>query len=205
MLFIATSNKGKLAEIQELLEEFYPEFAPFVGRAAKHAPEVADDFIGNAMIKALALQSEMQEEGSFPEESWILADDSGLCIDALNGEPGLLSARYAGDHVPFERHIQKVVTKLSSLRSEGVTEPFRARYVCALTLVRLDLSPSAVISAQGECWGEMLLDGQGESGFGYDPIFFVPEFGKTMAQLDRKTKNVYSHRRRAFEKLKQLI
>ncbi|MBP9654889.1 MAG: RdgB/HAM1 family non-canonical purine NTP pyrophosphatase, partial [Rhodocyclaceae bacterium] len=123
-----------------------------------------------------------------------LADDSGLCVEALHGAPGVLSARYAGDPKSDARNNEKLLTHLKEHTNR------KAHFYCVLVLVRAAHDPQPII-AEGEWPGEILPEQQGEGGFGYDPLFFVPEFGQTAAEMDSETKNRVSHRGRAMQKL----
>jgi|HigsolmetaAR203D_1030402.scaffolds.fasta_scaffold04172_7 Xanthosine triphosphate pyrophosphatase len=205
-VLIATRNRGKAAE-----------FAAAFGRLGRSvvslldvegAPETAEDgntFLENAAKKAM-------EAAAF----WRLpavADDSGLCVDRLGGAPGVYSARYAGEGAGDEANNRKLLDELRRVHdSEGPspvppgTAPsgsFRllspARYVCAL--VYYDPSTGLRVDAEGECAGWIIDTPIGSGGFGYDPLFYLPEFGCTMAQLSMEDKNRISHRGRALEQL----
>lgn len=201
-LYIATGNAGKLKELIESVEEFYPgKYSPVVGRAAKFADEIEPTFDGNAKIKSHALMKELIAEG---EENFnVLADDSGLEVDELDGAPGIISARYAGDHVDPKLHMQKVI---SELKARGVASgAAQARYVCALSMIRvLDGKLDREVSSRGTCEGSIVFEAAGTSGFGYDPIFWVSHRDCTMAELSGDAKNEISHRHDAFRLLKRL-
>ncbi len=201
-LYISTGNPGKLKELDSMVREYFPEFTTITGQAAKHAPETESTFLGNAKIKAHCLRKEILS--LHPGEQFaVLSDDSGLCVDALNGAPGVQSARYAGDHVDSSQHIQKL---LMELEKSGANElPKRqAHYTCALVL--LVNQGSNVISeytAEGECHGIIGHYPSGDSGFGYDPVFLMPELGKTFSEIPYEQKNKFSHRQNAFKALRE--
>ena len=198
--WVSTGNAGKLREIVPMIEE---HFAPgdglrlkIEGRAPREAEETESTFTGNAYIKARALVTELTSEGY--RDFCVLSDDSGLAVDALGGRPGVHSARYAGDHVAPEAHMAKLQQELAHIQ-----DPARrtARYHCALVLLASIGGHLREFVAEGTCEGVIGPDARGASGFGYDPIFVVPSYGKTMAELSYETKNSFSHRRRAFERL----
>jgi XTP/dITP diphosphohydrolase len=201
--FIATGNAGKLREIVPLCHEYFQIEGEISGLAPEGAIESAPDFEGNALIKARYLRDILEKRGE-KAPYWILSDDSGLSVENLGGRPGVHSARYAGDHVSSAAHMTKLI---SELRSSGQSAPHKAHYTCVLALIQAttEAAPARESSGEGECHGEIIFTPQGDSGFGYDPVFFVPEFGKTFAQVTYEEKNSISHRRRAFEKLQQAL
>jgi XTP/dITP diphosphohydrolase len=188
---VASSNPGKLAEYHQLAGEIsagitlrldlLPRFAEL-----PEYPEDAPTFAENAAGKAL----HYSQFADLP----VLADDSGLVVDALGGAPGVHSARYAG---PGASDSQRMAKLLDELRTRGATDR-RARFVCMLALADRG-RVIAVISAAVK--GEILGTPQGTGGFGYDPVFFLPALGKTFAELSPAEKNQYSHRGKAFRKL----
>jgi XTP/dITP diphosphohydrolase len=198
--FVATGNAGKLREILPMIREHLGSELRAEGRAAREAEETASDFIGNARIKAQALALELLSEGG--ESFWVLADDSGLEVDALGGAPGVHSARYAGVGAGSEANLRKLLTEVAKL---GVApENCSARYRCALILlVKHPGQPLAEASGLGACEGFIGRDPRGDAGFGYDPVFLIPDRSRTFAELSYEEKNKASHRRRAFEALKK--
>lgn len=200
-LYIATSNRGKLRELEAMVVEYFPQFKEIHGRAAKHAPETEKTFTGNALIKARALMKEITTENPELPSFSVLADDSGLTVDALNGAPGVLSARFAGDHVNDKEHIEKVLRELGNRNLSP--EQRSAQYRCALALITYHQGCLTEYVAEGSCAGLITDQAKGESGFGYDPIFYAPSFKKTMSEISYEEKNSVSHRRDAFEKLKR--
>jgi XTP/dITP diphosphohydrolase len=202
-VFIATGNAGKLRELKELFTETYgPEFE-LLGRAPKDCEETGSTFLENAKIKADALLSELRTEArtGLASRYWVLADDSGLCVNALKGAPGLHSARYAGDHVASDLHMKKL---LSELKKAGSPKPWSAHYHCALYLY--EIANSQVLKStygEGQCFGEIVEEAKGSSGFGYDPIFLFPQIGLRFSELDDREKNRLSHRKAAFRDLQK--
>ncbi len=201
--FIATGNAGKLREIVPLCHEYFQVEGEISGLAPEGAVESAPDFEGNALIKARYLRDILEKRGE-KAPYWILSDDSGLSVTNLGGRPGVHSARYAGDHVPSEAHMAKLIRELSS---SGQSAPHHAHYTCVLALIQVPADSTSLkeTTGEGECHGEIVFTPQGDSGFGYDPVFFVPQFAKTFAEVSYAEKNSISHRRRAFEKLQQAL
>ena len=186
-LLLASSNAGKLAELRELLGAGFQLHAQSefgVGDAG----ETGLSFIENAILKA----RHAARATGLPA----LGDDSGLCVDALGGEPGLYSARYAGRHGNSEANIDKLLGALA-----GVPDDARgARFVCVLALVRDGDDPQPLI-AEGAWQGRILHQRRGGNGFGYDPVFFSPAHGCSAAQLPAAVKNRDSHRGVALRQL----
>lgn len=189
-VLVASSNEAKIDEIRDMLAE-YPRLAGLRVRSPREMPdapphidESGATFSDNAQLKALAYATAY----GLPA----LADDSGLCVDALNGEPGVRSARWAG---PGDDDRNRAL--LDRLRD--VPDPERgASFVCALCLA---LPDGAIIEAEAVCRGRILREAAGACGFGYDPLFLVPELGRTMAEMTRREKNTMSHRALAFAAL----
>ena len=185
-LVVASNNPGKLREFGALLAPLGWETIAQKELDVPECEEPHGTFVENALAKARHAAAYT----GLPA----LADDSGLCVHALGGAPGVFSARYAGEPKSDERNNQQLIADLS-----GKTDR-RAHYVCVLVFVRHADDPQPVI-AEGEWHGEIVDQYRGDGGFGYDPLFFVPEFGKTAAELDADTKNAVSHRGRAMQKL----
>lgn len=198
-IWVATGNAGKLAEIIPLIHENLNAKAVVEGRAPRDVEENASTFLENARIKAQALRRELESEGI--DEFCILADDSGLEVDALQGAPGVHSARYAGPKADAQENLSKLLQALSSVPPSERS----ARYRCSLVLYLKRLNRRDVFEfvGEGSCEGQIIDQAQGSSGFGYDPVFFVPEWGKTFAQVSYDEKNQASHRRRAFQALQK--
>jgi len=191
---LASSNPGKLAEFAQILADIQPdwEIVPQSHFNLNEAEETGHSFIENAILKA---RHAAQMTG-LPA----LADDSGLCVDALNGAPGIHSARYAGEHGNTQANIDKLLTAL-----RDVPGPDRsARFHCALALLRHPHDPEPVI-AEGSWHGLILHAARGQSGFGYDPVFFDPELGQSAAELAPSVKHQVSHRGLALQKLRERL
>jgi len=188
LLLAATGNEHKLRELQEMFRDYYT-LAP-MSAAGFFGPidENASTFAGNAAIKAEAVC----EATGIPA----IADDSGLCVEALDGEPGVLSARYAGGHGDDEANNDLLLSRM-----EG-KEDRKARFVCALALKFPGKEPYI---AEGSCPGVILHRRQGTGGFGYDPLFLYEPMGKTYAEMNDKEKNEISHRARAAEEMRKIM
>ena len=187
--YVATQNAGKLHELRAIFSGSPLELA----KPRKYAAVVedADTYAGNALIKARALAATLRERGI---EGMVLADDSGLEVDALEGKPGIYSARYGGADIGWP---ERRAALLAEVR--GVP-PYRraARFVCALAFIEPGREP---IIATGQVTGYLLEVESGAGGFGYDPLFFHPPSGRSFAALTEKEKNAVSHRRRAADVL----
>ena len=185
-LVIASNNPGKLREIDRILQPLGLEVLPQSTFNIPEAEEPHCTFIENCLAKA----RHAAEHSGLPA----LADDSGICVDALNGAPGVYSARFAGEPKSDERNNQKLLELLKH-------EPNRkAHYYCVIVLVRYPHDPQPVI-AEGSWHGEIIDVPRGHGGFGYDPYFLVPELGKTGAELPMDVKNGISHRGKALAEL----
>lgn len=186
-LVIASSNPGKLREFQFLLQPLGIEVLTQSQLGIGEAEEPHPTFIENALAKArhVSLLSGLPA----------LADDSGICVTALDGAPGVLSARYAGDDPKSDQHNNEKLLQVM----HGVTDR-RAHYYCVLVLLHHAGDPQPLI-AEGEWHGEIALQPAGDGGFGYDPLFWLAQFGKTSAQLEREQKHAISHRGKALRVL----
>ncbi|MDO8812048.1 MAG: RdgB/HAM1 family non-canonical purine NTP pyrophosphatase [Gallionella sp.] len=186
-LVIASNNPGKLREFQFLLQPLGIEVLTQAQLGIEEVEEPHNTFIENALVKA----RHVSRLSGLPA----LADDSGICVDALNGAPGVLSARYAGeDPKSDQRNNEKLLDAMKNLADR------RAHYYCVLVLLHYADDPQPLI-AEGEWHGEIALQPGGDGGFGYDPLFWLPEFGKTSAQLEREQKHAISHRGKALRAL----
>lgn len=183
---IASGNKGKLREIGEILAPLGIEAVAQSAYAVPECPEPHVTFVENCLAKA--------RHASAHTGLPALADDSGICVDALNGAPGVYSARFAGDPRSDERNNQKLI---ETLRGEANR---KAHYYCIMVYVRYPDDPQPII-AEGAWHGEIIDTPRGEGGFGYDPYFLVPEFGRTGAELSAEEKNGVSHRGQALRAL----
>lgn len=190
-LVIASRNKGKVTEYRRLLADLPFEVLSLADFPA--LPEIEEHgrtFAENALLKA--------ETVSRLTGELALADDSGLEADALDGRPGLYSARYSGPGATDEQNNLKLLAELSGLPDSQRTARFRA----AIAIAGPGLTPRL---AEGFCSGTIAHSPRGTSGFGYDPLFFVPEAGKTFAEMDGSEKNRYSHRARAFAAAREIL
>ena len=186
-LVLASGNAGKLAELRELLGDGF-ELHPQSEFGVSDADETGLSFIENAILKA----RHAARGTGLPA----LADDSGLCVDALHGAPGLYSARYAGTHGDAEANIEKLLGALAGTPEDART----ARFVCVLALVHSADDPMPLV-AEGIWEGRILHARAGASGFGYDPVFFSPAHACSAAQLPAAVKNRDSHRGVALRQL----
>ncbi len=189
-ILLATRNKDKVREISNLLSDLsvtvlsiddFPDI-----------PEVVEDrdtLQDNAVKKAV----ELSQYFNMPA----LADDTGLEVDALNGAPGVLSARYAGKNATYSQNVDKLLADLLDVPDEKRTAQFRT--------VAAFAADGDVVSVEGVCKGVILHARRGHGGFGYDPVFYVPDVGKTFAEMTLEEKNKISHRGLALQKIKQLL
>ncbi len=187
----ATGNEGKMKEIRMILADVDVQVLSLKEAGIQlEAEENGATFAENAQIKARACAGQT--------DCLVLADDSGLEIDYLNKEPGIYSARYMGEDTSYRIKNQNLIQRL-----EGVPEEKRtARFVCAIAAV---LPDGREQMAEGVIEGRIGYEEKGENGFGYDPIFYVPEFGCTSAEMDAEQKNAASHRGKALEKMKEQL
>ncbi|MCU0105420.1 RdgB/HAM1 family non-canonical purine NTP pyrophosphatase [Acholeplasma vituli] len=186
-LLVATQNKHKKEEIEAILNPSFEVVTLSDLNDFDEVEETGDSFFENALLKASYYAKKHQ--------MLTLADDSGLCIDALNGEPGIYSARYSGGS--DQENIQLVLDKLRDTQDRG------AHFTCVLVLY--DPSTNAHQSFQGDLYGIIESKPKGSNGFGYDPIFFVPEYKQTLAEMHSKHKNLISHRAIALQALKEAL
>jgi XTP/dITP diphosphohydrolase len=189
-IILATSNLGKIRELNQLLAPIQCISQSSLGIA--DAVENGLSFIENALIKA--------RHASLFAKKPALADDSGLVVPALKGEPGIYSARYSGKNASDQKNIHLLLENMGQLHKEQ-----RAAYFyCAIALVQHANDPTPLI-ATGTFKGFIHTEAQGEEGFGYDPIFYIPEYECTAAQLPATIKNTISHRAKALSSLRELI
>ncbi len=185
-LVLASRNAGKLRELQALLQPLGWEVIPQDDLNIAEAPEPHPTFVENALSKA--------RNAAFHSGLPALSDDSGLCVDALGGAPGVISAHYAGEPRSDLRNNEKLVHALKGVKDR------RAHYYCVLVLVRSAQDPEPLI-AEGRWEGEVVLSPRGQEGFGYDPYFYLPQQGCTAAELTVTDKNRISHRAQALARL----
>jgi XTP/dITP diphosphohydrolase len=191
-IIIASNNKGKLTEFQAALEHIQHQFLPQEEYSVPEAEETGLTFVENALIKA--------RNACIHSNLPAIADDSGLVVPAINDEPGIYSARYAGDNKSFPHNIEKLLNELD----ETPAEERYAYFICVLAYLRHPDDPIPMIF-QGIWEGSIVFEPTGNNGFGYDPIFYVPEHQCTAAQLDLDTKNIISHRAQALNNFKNFL
>jgi XTP/dITP diphosphohydrolase len=180
ILVVATSNPGKLREMQAYLNDgdWHLELKP----DDLEIEESGETFLENACQKASGVANAMGK--------WAIADDSGLCVDGLNGIPGVYSARYAATD---QERIERLLKELGDETNR------KAQFICAIAIARPD--GTIALQVEGICQGEILEAPRGSGGFGYDPIFYIPQHQKTFAEMSPELKRSVSHRGLAFEKL----
>jgi len=188
-IVVATNNKGKLFEIRKILEGYNVLAQSDVG-ADIDVDETGTTYEENSLLKASAVRE-------FTDKI-IIADDSGLEVDVLNGEPGLYSARYAGEGTTPDQGMEKLLANLSGFKPQEKT----ARFICCITALMPD---GTAHSFRGECEGLIIDEKRGENGFGFDPVFLIEQHGKTFAELPDVEKNKISHRFKALCKLKEFL
>lgn len=191
-LIVASNNSKKIKEIKEILSKYPIEVVSL--KEAGINVEVEEDgttFIENAYKKAIEIYKIIPE-------CMVLADDSGLMVDCLGGAPGVYSARFAGEHGNDKKNNEKLL----SLLIDKDDKEKKARFVCSVVLV---VDCNNIIKVEGELEGVILDTEKGKNGFGYDPIFYVPEYKMTFAEMNSELKNIISHRAKAFEKLEEQI
>ncbi len=181
-IIAATKNKNKLREFGEILKDFEIISQEEAG-VDIDVEETGSTFEENSYLKAKAIYD--------ITGITTIADDSGLCVDALNGEPGVYSARYGGEGYDDKGRVQLLLKNMKDVPDEERT----ARFVCVITLV----GDEGVITARGECEGRIDYSPRGENGFGYDPVFYVDRFEKTLAEVTPEEKNSISHRGKALK------
>lgn len=191
-LVLGSRNKKKLKEMLELLGDLKLELTDLT--LYPNAPEVeetAATFAGNATLKATQLAPVLG--------TWVVGEDSGLVVPALGGEPGIYSARYAGKHGDDAANNAKLLARMAHLTGDE-----RIAYYIS-TAVLSDPMGQVVGTAEGRCHGTIVTEQRGAGGFGYDPLFLVPEYGKTFGELSSEVKQSMSHRAKAFRELREMI
>jgi len=187
---IASNNSGKLKEFTHLFEPLEIKVFPQSVFNVAEVEEPFQTFVENALVKA----RHASKQTGLPA----LADDSGICVDALNGRPGVYSARYAGEPKSDQRNNQLLIENLRTKQDR------RAHYYCIIVLVRYADDPQPIIT-DGSWYGRIVLEPRGTGGFGYDPYFYLPDLGKTAAELPIEDKNLISHRGKALMRLTRYI
>ena len=191
---LASNNKGKLAEFKRLFAEADLDVTiiPQGQLDIEDAIEDGLSFVENAIIKA----RHASRISGLPA----IADDSGLCVPVLGNAPGIYSARYAGEHGNDSKNNAKLIADLQPIRTKHANEPIKGLFVCVLAMVRHADDPLPII-AQGLWQGEILETAHGDGGFGYDPLFWLPELQASAASLSAADKNRISHRGQAIQQL----
>ncbi len=185
-IVLASNNAGKLKEFRQILAPLEIELIAQASLDIPDAPEPFFTFVENALTKA----RHAARLSGLPA----IADDSGICVNALGGAPGVYSARYAGEPKSDQRNNQKLVEALQEAEDRS------AYYYCVLVYVRSEHDPQPVI-AEGRWSGQIIDVARGSEGFGYDPYFYLPEFQQTVAELNAEQKNALSHRAQALQEL----
>jgi XTP/dITP diphosphohydrolase len=191
-IVLATGNAGKVREFAQLLAEFDAEIIPQTQLNVSNVPETGLTFVENALIKA----RHATEITGLPA----IADDSGIEVDALNGAPGIYSARFAGENATDFDNNQLLLKQLQAIPEAERT----ARYHCVIVYLRHALDPTPLI-CHGIWEGQVLTAPQGDNGFGYDPLFLIPEYQCTAAQMPSDLKNKLSHRGQAMRELQAAL
>ena len=189
---LASGNQGKLKEMEALLSGLQIDLRAQSEYGVTEAEENGLSFVENALIKA---RNAAKHTGLAA-----IADDSGIEVDCLNGEPGIYSARYAGSNASDQENLERLLANIREVDDEIIT----ARFQCVMVYMRHDRDPVPII-AQGSWSGQIINDARGSNGFGYDPIFFLPEYACTSAELTPEMKNRISHRGQALDKLVSLL
>jgi XTP/dITP diphosphohydrolase len=191
-LVLGSRNKKKLRELVELLGDIVPDLtdlSPYP--AAPDVDETGSTFEANAKLKATQLALALNE--------WVLGEDSGLCVPALNGDPGVYSARYAGTHGDDAANNAKLLREMT-----GFEDDKRAAYYVS-TAALANPKGEVVAVVAGQCWGRIVKEPRGVGGFGYDPLFEIPEYHATFGELSAVVKHALSHRGRAAVKLRHVL
>ena len=198
-IIFATHNEDKLREIREILREFPGEIISKKEiREWEDAVEDGSSFLENAEIKAYDLYVRLKKKELLQDGDIIMADDSGLSIEALSFGPGIYSARFLGENTPYPEKNKRIL----EMMKEASSKSRYAYFTCAIVAV---LSDGRSLKTEARCEGEIAKEIRGEAGFGYDPIFFIPECGKTAAELSEEEKNKVSHRGKALRKMERIL
>lgn len=192
----ATGNQGKMREIRAILEDLEVGISSMKEAGLDlEIEENGTTFEDNAVIKARTVANALAAQGK-EQTCVVMADDSGLEIDCLNGEPGVYSARYLGEETPFDLKSRDILRRMADVPEDERT----ARFVCAIAAIFPD---GEAVTTSGIVEGRIGYELRGDNGFGYDPIFYLPEYGRTAAELSDEEKNRISHRSRALGLMKE--
>lgn len=192
-IVLATSNKGKLREFKQMCQSDIVAFQELLGEI--EIEETQDSFEGNAVLKAQEIYTRLTHQ--YPYEYIVVSDDSGLVVDALGGEPGIYSARYAGANANDEANMQKLI---DTLTQKSLTSS-KAHYTCAIAIV----SKYGTYCVHGWMHGTLNTLRKGNGGFGYDPLFTPDGYTQTMAEMDLEIRSKISHRAKALQLAKPII
>ena len=197
-IVFATGNQDKMREIREILSDLDMEIVSMEEAGVyMDVNESGTSFSENAQIKATVIAQELQDRNQ-QAGTIVMADDSGLEVDYLHKEPGIYSARYIGKDTSYTEKNNTIIERLHGVPDEKRT----ARFVCAIAAVMPD---GTILSTNESMEGQIGYEISGQNGFGYDPIFFLPEFGKTAAELSEEEKNRISHRGKALRAIEKMI
>lgn len=195
-IIFATGNQGKMREIRAILEDLEVGISSMKEAGLDlEIEENGTTFEDNAVIKARTVANALAAQGK-EQTCVVMADDSGLEIDCLNGEPGVYSARYLGEETPFDLKSRDILRRMADVPEDERT----ARFVCAIAAIFPD---GEAVTTSGIVEGRIGYELRGDNGFGYDPIFYLPEYGRTAAELSDEEKNQISHRSRALGLMKE--
>ncbi len=216
LIIAATNNKHKLVEFKEIFSQtadadtqvmaLRDAIDLFAGEKANYddPEETGETFAANAFIKASSLYNFLSDaiKNNISNDILIVADDSGLCVNALNGAPGVFSARYAsenGENATDAQNVDKLLREMANVADDER----QAAFVCSVAgiLIKPELKDFVLLTAQGQMPGVIAREKHGENGFGYDPVLFLPEYGKCVAELSAEEKNAISHRGQALRRL----
>ena len=191
-LVLGSRNKKKLKEMLALLGDLPLELTDLTPYPdAPEVEETAETFVGNATLKATQLAPALG--------AWVIGEDSGLCVPALGGAPGVYSARYAGTHGDDNANNDRLLRDMATFSGDA-----RAAYYVS-TAVLADPTGKVLVSVEGRCHGVIVAERRGSGGFGYDPLFLIPEYGQTFGELPPEVKQQMSHRAKAFAQLRPVI
>lgn len=193
-ILLSTGNPDKAKELRALLgERFVVQTKSDVGLSDVDIEETGSTLAENACLKVTGLYEALRLAGKDPDAYWILADDTGLFVDALDGRPGIYAARYSGLHATYRDNVEKLLGELSGIPSKNRSAYFKT----VIALCRKGVTETV----EGVLCGEILETLRGTKGFGYDPVFYVPEEGRALAEMTDDQKNRISHRGRAYRAL----